>query len=88
MQCSKNNPLLDNLVGAGDQGRRHLDAERPSSAGINHQLELRWQLNRQIGWLLTLENPAYVGAGHAIAFVGIRSITYQTTAGDEFAAKV
>jgi len=35
-----------------------------------------------------LENPAYVGADHAIVLVGIRSIAHQTAGGSELAPKI
>src|ERR1700681_3535049 len=38
-------PSFDDLVSAGEQGGRHVDAERPGGAEIDHQLELGLQLD-------------------------------------------
>jgi hypothetical protein len=49
MQCSKTTAevdLFDHLVGAGEQRRRHLDAERPRGLDVDKQLEAR--LSRQM----------------------------------------
>src|ERR1700758_2104297 len=39
---------LDHLVGAGEQCRRHVEAERLRSLGVHHHLKLGWQLNRKL----------------------------------------
>src|SRR5262249_22403986 len=39
---------LDHLVGAGEQRRWHVEAERPRSVEVDHQLELRRLHNRQV----------------------------------------
>src|SRR5262245_17364512 len=49
-------PLLDHLVGAGEQRWRHSDAERLRGLEIDCQLVLGRRLYRQVGWLLALEN--------------------------------
>jgi hypothetical protein len=48
--------LLDHLVGAGKQRRRHFEAERPRGFEINYQFERGWLLNGKIGRLGALEN--------------------------------
>jgi hypothetical protein len=38
--------LLDHLVGAGKQRRRHVEAERPGGLEVDHELQLGRKLNR------------------------------------------
>jgi hypothetical protein len=47
--------LFDHLVGASEQQRRHVEAERLRRLEVDHQLELGWLLNRQIARLDSLE---------------------------------
>ena len=54
--------LLDHLVGAGEQGGRHLDAERSSSLGVDDQFELGRLHNGQVCRLNALKNSAGVSA--------------------------
>jgi len=42
-------PLFDHLVGAGDERRRHFEAERPGCPQIDDQLVKRRLLDRQVG---------------------------------------
>src|SRR6267142_787496 len=55
-------PLLDHLVGSGEDRWRHGEAEGLGSLEIDDQLECRRLLDRQIGWPLALEDPSGVNA--------------------------
>src|SRR5262249_47883601 len=87
-QSQQNRFLFDHLVGAGEQRRRHFERQRPGSAEINHQLELRWQVNRQVARFFALENATCIDAWDPIGLVGIRSIAHQPPDRGKFTAEV
>jgi hypothetical protein len=51
-------PLFNYLVGACEQRRRNFEADGLRSGEVDHQIELRRQLDRKVGRLGALENPA------------------------------
>ena len=52
--------LFDHLVGRSKQRLRDIEAERFSSFAVDHQLKLRWLLDRQFLGFRTLENAVDV----------------------------
>jgi hypothetical protein len=49
--CSKRYGLFDNFVGAQQERLGDGEADRLSGLEVNHQLELGWELHRQVAYL-------------------------------------
>jgi hypothetical protein len=58
--------LLNYLVGAAKEGDWQRDAKRLCGVHVDHQLNFRRLLDRQVGGLLTVEDAADVDADLAI----------------------
>jgi hypothetical protein len=58
-----NSRPFDHLVGAGREGRRHFDAQRPRGVKIDHELEAGRLHHWQISGLFALENSAGIDGG-------------------------
>src|SRR5262245_8960356 len=56
---------FDHLVGAGEQRRWNIEIHGLCSGEVDHQIKLCRHLNRKIGWLRALENPADINASAA-----------------------
>src|SRR5262245_26150509 len=69
--------LFDHLVGAGEQRRRHFERQRPGSAEINHQLELRRLHDREVCRLGTLEDATGIDPDLTIRVRDVRAVAHQ-----------
>ena len=66
-------------------GSRDGEAERLGGLEVDDQLDFGRLLDRQIGGLLALENPAGVDAGLAIGIGNARSVAHQAAGRGELA---
>src|SRR5262249_29121448 len=70
---------LDHLVGDLLEMQWHVDTKCFGSLDIDDQLEFCGLLDRQVGRLLALENPADIRAGQTMRILKTSSVAHQTT---------
>src|SRR5262245_1132851 len=70
---------FDDLVGDLLKMQWHVNTKCLGGLDIDHQPELRGLLDRQVGGLLTLENPTGVGSIQTMRIRKTASVAYQAT---------
>src|SRR6516165_8471843 len=75
--------LFDQLVGAAEQRRRHIDAESLCGLEVDHQLVLGWRLHGEISRLLAFEDPIDVSCGAPVLVDKINAIGDQNATGNK-----
>ena len=86
-QSGRSRSLLDHLVGAHQERLRHGELQRLRGFEVDDQLESCRLLDREIGWLGTLEDLAGVNADQAKGSCEAWSIADQAAGSGEFAPR-
>jgi hypothetical protein len=82
-QSRKSPYSFDHLVGTGEYGRRHRQAERFSGLEVDDQLVLGRRLHRQVGRLLGLEDAVDIAGRAAVLVDQVRPVGDEATGWDK-----
>jgi hypothetical protein len=74
--------LFDHLVGAGEHGRRNVDAQRLRGLEVDQEVEFCRQHHRQFRRLLALYNPAGVVARLAVGIASAGAVAHEAAGFD------
>src|SRR6516165_3094560 len=69
--------LFDQLIGSHEQLVRHGEAESLGGFEIDHQVEFRRLLDRQVAWLCAFENLVDEGCSTMVEFGNVLAVAHQ-----------
>src|SRR6476620_7596293 len=75
--------LFDHLIGAGEQHRRHINAEHLGSLEVNHQFILGRHLHWQVSRLFPFEDAGNIFGSPPVLVPSIDAVGCQSATGDE-----